>query len=190
VSAQLSSFVSKPSWINAQRAGGRKSSIIQLTGNSSWLSQPVAWEASMRTSSLRQRQAAEAGLIDPADIVTGFRVNNAMARNWKFKGSKGSDLIDFQANAGAITKRSQSVINFGRDEVRDQFFFTNNTKTHGPFNHMQRFVIRNFGKEDVVTLRNIGRSFGFDDLVSYGNGVMGFRGVDPTKLRVVPISGL
>ncbi|SBO43207.1 hypothetical protein [Cyanobium sp. NIES-981] len=190
MSAPLSAFVTKPDWITAQRARGRKASIIQLTGNSTWLRQPVAWDATMRVSSLKQRQAAKAGLIDSADIVTGFRVNNAMARSWTFIGSKGSDLIDFQANAGAITKRSQSVINFGNDTARDRFFFTNNTKTHGPFNHMQRYVIRNFGREDVVTLRNIGRSFGYNDLVSYGNGVMGFRGVDPTKLRVVPISGL
>ncbi len=144
----------------------------------------------MQVSSLKQRQAAAEGRANPRDIVTGFRVNNAMARNWIFKGSRGSDLIDFQSQAGAITKRSQSVINFGKDEVRDQFFFTNNTKTHGPFNHMQNFVIRDFGLQDRVTLRNIGRSFGFNDLVSYGNGVMGFSGVDPTKLRVVPISGL
>lgn len=144
----------------------------------------------MKVSSLKQRQAVAEGRGEARDLVTGFRVNNAMARNWIFKGSKASDLIDFQSAAGAITKRSQSVINFGKDEVRDRFFFTNNTRTHGPFNHMQRFVIRNFGREDRVTLRNIGRSFGFDDLVSYGNGVMGFRGVDPTKLRVVPIAGL
>lgn len=99
-----------------------------------------------------------------------------MARDWIFKGSRASGLIDFQSSAGAITKRSQSVINFGRDGVRDRFFFfTRNIRTHGPFNHMKRFVIRNFG---------------LNDLVSYGNGVMGFAGVDPNKLRVVPISGL
>ncbi|MBE9172142.1 hypothetical protein IQ216_03310 [Cyanobium sp. LEGE 06143] len=150
----------------------------------------MSWNATMKVSSLKQRQAAAEGGGNPRDIVTGFPVNNAMARNWIFQGSRGSDLIDFQSTAGAITKRSQSVINFGRDEVRDRFFFTNNTRTHGPFNHMQRFVIRNFGREDQVTLRNIGRRFRFNDLVSYGNGVMGFPGVDPTKLRVVPISGL
>ncbi|MFQ6537791.1 MULTISPECIES: hypothetical protein [Aphanothece] len=183
-------LVSKPDWITASKLKGKESTIVQLRGNSTWLSQPVAWDATLKVSGQKQRLKAAKGLIKPRDIVTGYRIDNAMARSWKGIGSKGSDVFDFQANAGAITKRATSVINFKKDDAPDSFFFTNNTRTHGPFNHMQRFVIKNFGREDTVTLRNIGRSFGYSDLVSYGNGVMGFSGVDPTKLRVVPIQGL
>ena len=56
----------------------------------------------------------------------------------------GIDKIILGGQAGAITKRANSVIDFGRDNVRDVFSFANNTYIF-PIS----FIIRSIGRIDL-----------------------------------------
>lgn len=159
-----------PSWMGQSRS--RNGSKLSLTGNRTWAGQPVVARVKIRNS----------GKGD--GIINRVVINRAMAASWSYRGNQDRDKVIFGDQAGAITRRTNSVINFGNDTVRDTFVFTNTTRTHGPFNHMQRYVIRNFGREDVVRLRNVGRTLRFNDLRNFGNGVYGFNGVPLDKLRV------
>ncbi|SBO41742.1 hypothetical protein [Cyanobium sp. NIES-981] len=154
-----------------------KKGKFSLVGNNGWAGQPVV-----------SRTRVSAGATD--GDVNRVYVNRGMFASFNYRGNKDRDKVIFGGQAGAITKRANSVIDFGNDRVRDVFVFTNTTREHGPFNHMQRFVIKNFGREDVVRLRNINKTFRFNDLRSYGNGVYGFNGVPLDKLRVTLASGL
>ena len=165
-----------PSWMG--RRGSKNGSKLNLTGNSTWAGQPVVARVKINAR----------GKGD--GITNRVVINRAMAASWSYRGNGDRDKIIFGDQAGAITRRTNSVINFGNDKVRDTFVFTNTTRTHGPFNHMQRYVIRNFGREDVVRLRNVGRTLRFQDLRNFGNGVYGFNGVPLDKLRVSLASGL
>ncbi|MFQ6538000.1 MULTISPECIES: hypothetical protein [Aphanothece] len=163
-----------PGWISKSEKESRKASRLTLLGNArTWAGQPVVARVKIKAK-------GKNGDGDVNRVV----VNRAMAASWTYKGNADKDTIIFGAQAGAITKRTNSVIDFGNDKVRDTFAFTNNTRFHGPFNHMQRYVIRNFGKQDVVKLNNIGKTLRFKDLRSYGNGVYGFNGVPLDKLRI------
>jgi hypothetical protein len=144
---------------------------LSLLGNDGWAGQSVV-----------SRSTVRAGRSDGK--VNRVLVDRGMFASFRYRGNEDRDKVIFGGQAGAITKRFNSVIDFGRDQVRDIFSFANNTRSHGPFNHMQRFVINNFGREDVIRLRNVGRTFRFRDLRSFGNGVYGLNGVPLDKLRI------
>lgn len=145
----------------------RKGRLI-LRGNNSWAGQPVINTVRVKLT----------------DEVTGVNADRAMMASWRFTGNEQKNQFIFGPQAGAITKRTNSIIDFGRDKVRDKFVFTNNTKEHGPFNHMQRYVIKNFGRNDVIELRNIGRSFTASDLRSIGGGNYVLPGVSQYNLTI------
>ena len=157
-----------PSWMNVSY--NKKRTRLNLKGNSTWAGQPVINDIKV---TLRGR-----------DTVTGINIDRAMARSWRFNGTDGKNVFNFMSQAGAITKRTNSIINFGKDTVTDKFIFTNTTPKD-PFNHMQRFVIKNCGKEDEIILKNIGRTFTARDLRSMGGDKYSLPGVSPTKLTVV-----
>lgn len=155
------SVKSKPSWL---RLGvDKKRREIKLTGDSTWKGQPVI----------------DVTKVVLKDGLTGIRVNQAMMKEWRFVGTKGRNRFIFGDQAGAITKRGRSIIDFGVDKAKDVFVFKNTTPK-SPFNHQQRFFIKNFGKQDVIKLRNIGKTFRYGDIRQDGT----LPGVSPTKLFV------
>lgn len=155
-----------PSWMN-QRINKKRGTLV-LRGNSTWIGQPVVDRVRVRLN----------------DDITGVNVNRAMGAQWRFIGNKQRNKFIFGDQAGAITKRFNSVIDFGKDNVRDTFVFKNTTQDKGPFNHMQRYVIKNFGEQDVIRLRNIGQTFRAKDLLQVGKNKYTLPGVDATKLRI------
>ena len=155
-----------PSWMN-QRINRKRGTLV-LRGNSTWVGQPVIDRVRVRLD----------------DKITGVNVNRAMGAQWRFIGNSQRNKFIFGDQAGAITKRFNSVMDFGKDNVRDTFVFTNTTQDKGPFNHMQRYVIKNFGEQDVIKLRNIGKTFRADDLIQTGKNRYKLPGVDSTKLRI------
>lgn len=156
---------SKPDWMKASL--GR--SVVSLRGNSTWKGQPV-----IDTVRVKLR-----------DGITRVSVNQAMAASWRLNGNQERNRFVFGDQAGAITKRTNSVIDFGNDDVRDVLVFTNNVPGK-PFNHAQRFKIKNFGREDRIVLRNIGRSFSFKDIRPDGS----LPGVPRLSLQVVSFADL
>ena len=148
-----------PSWLRVSI----KRNTVQLRGDSTWAGQPV-----VNTVRVRLR-----------DGLTGVNVNQAMAASWRFNGNGEKNRFVFGDQAGAITKRTRSVMNFGNDQRQDVFVFTN-TAPGKPFNHMQQFTIQNMGREDRIILKNIGRTFGFNDVRGDGS----LPGVPVTNLRI------
>ena len=71
-----------------------------------------------------------------------------------------------------ISKRNGGVVDFGVDTAPDLFKFTNRidvarcSKKHGiqchPLNHLQKVLVRNMGREDVIELQ--GRRYGYTDV--------------------------
>ena len=155
-----------PSWV--KESFNKKGTTLRLRGNKSWVSQPVVDRVRVRLS----------------DEISGVNVNRGMFAQFNVNGTKGRDKVIFGSQAGTITKRFNSVINFKKDNVRDTFVFTNTTKEHGPFNHAQRIVIKNFGKEDRIVLKNIRKTFNFRDVRNDGS----LPGVPVTSIRVDTIN--
>lgn len=135
----------------------------------------------MRTAGARKRTA------DPRKAVTGYYLNRGIFTRWHFKGSKGADTLEFGPQGHIISKQSGGVVDFKRDTAPDRFTFTNRidvakcSKKHGfpchPLNHLQRVVIKNFGREDVIDLQ--GRLYRYADVK---DGVL--PGVPVDRLRV------
>lgn len=111
----------------------------------------------MKTSSLADRSSK-------TDAITGFQLDNGVFRDWKFIGSKGSDSLSFGSKGTIISNITSGVVNFGRDNARDIFTFTNTVDTtkYDKYNHLQKVKIINFGKEDVINLQ--GKVFGYSDV--------------------------
>ena len=156
---------SKPDWMSARL----RRDTVRLRGNRTWKSQPV-----IDTVQVKLR-----------DGITGVNVNQAMAASWRLRGNKQKNRFVFGDQAGAITKRKDSVIDFGNDNVRDVFVFKN-TVPGKPFNHAQRFTIKNFGREDRIVLRNIGQTFEFKDIRRDGS----LPGVSPLNFQVTSFAEL
>ena len=152
---------STPDWLTG-RINNRKGRA-QLRGNSTWKSQPVIDTVRVKLSGR----------------ITDFNVNQAMAASWRIKGNKRSNRFVFGDQAGAITKRKDSVIDFGNDSKRDVLVFKN-TVPGKPWNHAQRFVIRNMGMQDRLVFKNVGRTFTFKDVRNDGS----LPGVPRTSFRV------
>jgi hypothetical protein len=164
----------RPAWM---RQSVNKKGRLSLRGNNGWAGQPVV-----------SRTSVNPGKSDGKK--NRVVVDRGMFASFSYKGNKDVDHVIFGGQAGAITKRANSVINFGNDKSKDVFEFANTTRTHGPFNHMQRFVVRNFGRGDEIRLQNIGRTFRFKDLRRFGDGVYGLNGVPLDKLRITLAKGL
>jgi len=156
---------SKPDWMNASL--GRR--VVSLRGNSTWKSQPV-----IDTVRVKLR-----------DDITRVSVNQAMAASWRLNGNKQRNRFVFGDQAGAITKRTNSIINFGNDSRKDVFVFTNNVPGK-PFNHMQRFKIKNFSREDQIILLNTGQRFSFKDIRPDGS----LPGVPRLSMQIVSFADL
>jgi hypothetical protein len=135
----------------------------------------------MRTATPRERSA------DPRKSVTGYYLDRGIFTRWRFDGSKGADTLEFGPQGHIISKQSGGVVDFKRDTAPDRFTFTNRidvakcSEKHGiqchPLNHLQRVVIRNFGREDVIDLQ--GRIYRYADVKG---GVL--PGVPVDRLRV------
>ena len=140
----------KPDWLGC-KVNPRKG-VLVLSGARNWAGQPVVSRVKIKLGS----------------GINKVNINKAMAAQWTIKGTTAQDRITFGSQAGAITKNHNSVIDLGNDAVKDVFTFTNSAPGK-PFNHMQRFVVKNFGKEDVIQLKNIGKSFGYGDVQRDGS---------------------
>lgn len=152
-----------PSWVSESL--NKKRTTVRLRGNKkTWVSQPVI----------------DRVRVNLTDDVSGVNVNRGMFAQFNVNGTKGRDKVIFGDQAGTITKRFNSVINFKKDNVRDTFVFKNTTKENGPFNHAQRIVIKNFGKEDKIVLKNIRKTFNFGDVRNDGS----LPGVNLGSIRV------
>ena len=153
---------SRPSWMSERI--NRRRGRVQLRGDRSWKGQPVIDTVRVKLT----------------DDITGVNVNQAMAASWRFKGNDRKNRFVFGDQAGAITKRKNSIIDFGNDDVRDVLVFRNSVPGK-PFNHAQRFVIKNMGTQDRIVLKNIGKTFDFKDVRNDGS----LPGVPRTSFRVV-----
>ena len=162
---------------------GKLGSIVQVSTDNpgSHLSGLV-----MRTTPQRQRQQKrQAG--DVRGIVLGFYLDRGIFTRWRFNGSTGPDKLTFGPQGHIISKQAGGVVDFRPDTARDVFTFTNRidvakcSEKHGiqchPLNHLQKVVIKNFGKEDIIELQ--GRRYSYNDVT---NGVL--PGVPADRLRV------
>ncbi len=155
-----------PDWVNVRF--NRRGTKLKLRGNSSWKGQPVVGRIK----------------VNLKDEVTGVNFDQMMQASYRISGTKGRDRIVFKDQAGSITKRTRSIINFKEDDAKDKFVFKNRVPGK-PFNHMQRMVIKNFGREDVIVLKNIGRKFRYGDLQPAGVDEWTLPGVPPLSLTVL-----
>jgi hypothetical protein len=135
----------------------------------------------MRTTPQGKRERGD------GPVVNAFYLDKGIFTGWRFIGGKGSDRLEFGPQGHIISKRSGGVVDFGRDNVRDVFVFTNRidvakcSEKHGfpchPLNHLQRVVIKNMGPEDLIVLQ--GKRFGAGQVI---NGAL--PGVPVDRLRV------
>lgn len=191
-----------PSWMSQRE---NKRGVLRLLGRSGWAGQSVVDRTVInpgRVDGSRNKVVIDRGmfaslsykgkdaLVDPTSKA--FR-RGKTALNSQFDPSSKAfrDVIIMKGQAGTISKRQNSVFDLGADTAPDTWIFSNTTLKHGPFNHMQRIWIKNFGKEDRIVLRNIGgRTFRYKDLRRQGNGVYGLNGVPVDKLRITLVDGL
>lgn len=139
------------------------------------------------TGLVMQTAAPRARNVDPRKSVTGYYLDRGIFTRWRFLGSKGSDSLEFGPQGHIISKQSGGVVDFRRDVAKDVFTFTNRidvakcSEKHGfkchPLNHLQRVVIKNFGREDEINLQ--GRIYRYTDV---SNGTL--PGVPVDRLRV------
>lgn len=123
----------------------------------------------------------------PRQAVTGYYLDRGIFTRWRFVGSTGPDTLEFGPQGHIISKQSGGVVDFKADSAPDRFTFTNRidvakcSEKHGiqchPLNHLQRVVIKNFGREDVINLQ--GKIYRFSDVKG---GVL--PGVPADRLRV------
>ena len=139
----------------------------------------------MKTASPLKRQQ------DPRRAVTGFLLDQGIFTRWHFDGSKGADVLSFGPQGHIISKQSGGVVDFKRDDAPDRFVFTNRidvakcSEKHGfpchPLNHLQRVVVKNFGREDQIILQ--GRIYRYGEVKG---GVLPGVPVDRLRVEVMP----
>lgn len=142
-----------PSWMTCQIKERKRRNVLLITGNKGWAGQPVV---DRMTVNLRGK-------------TTKVVIDRGMLAQLIVKGSRKADRIELGAQAGTISKRFTSKIKLGKDDKKDIFTFTNTTASHGPFNHAQRIVVQQFGKEDVIRLKNVGRTIRYNDIQADGS---------------------
>jgi hypothetical protein len=153
-----------PSWMTCEVVERKKRGEIVMRGRPGWAGQPVV-------------DRVRVTLKGETNAVT---IDQGMLAQLVVRGTKGADRITLGAQAGTITKRFTSRIQMGKDTARDVFTFTNTTASHGPFNHMQRVVVTEFGREDEIQLANVGRVIRYDDVQGDGS----IPGVPRLSIRV------
>jgi hypothetical protein len=153
-----------PSWMTCEVVERKKRGEIVMRGRPGWAGQPVV-------------DRVRVTLKGETNAVT---IDQGMLAQLVVRGTKGADRITLGAQAGTITKRFTSRIQMGKDTARDVFTFTNTTASHGPFNHMQRVVVTEFGREDEIRLANVGRVIRYDDVQGDGS----IPGVPRLSIRV------
>jgi len=139
----------------------------------------------MRTAGVQDRRD------QPRTSATGFYLDRGIFTRWRFDGSKGPDTLEFGPQGHIISKQSGGVVDFKRDTAPDRFTFTNRidvakcSEKHGivchPLNHLQRVVIRNFGREDVIDLQ--GKLYRYSDVK--GGALPGVP-VDRLRIELIP----
>ena len=131
----------------------------------------------MKTSSLRDRN-------NNTDAITGFRLEKGVYRDWKFIGSQGEDSIYFDSQATIISNITSGVVDFGRDNAKDTFTFTNTINVektgHSKYNHLQKVKIINFGREDEINIQ--GKIYGYGDVKK---GVIGDIPADRLSITLI-----
>lgn len=123
------------------------------------------------------------------DDVTGFYLDRGIFNNWRFQGTRGSDALFLGPQGHIITKGLGGLFNMGRDNVRDEFTFTNTINVQrisaifgrpiSALNHLSGVKITNFGQEDVITLQ--GKTFTWND-VDKSTGTI--PGVEASRLQI------
>ena len=123
--------------------------------------------------------------------VTGFYLDRGIFTAWRFNGTTGPDTLEFGPQGVIISKRNGGVVDFGVDAAPDLFKFTNRidvarcSKKHGiqchPLNHLQKVLVRNMGREDVIELQ--GRRYGYTDV--RGGALPGVP-VDRLRVELLP----
>lgn len=139
----------------------------------------------MKTSSLRERNRN-------TDVVTGFNLDKGIFTSWHFKGSKGADTLTFGLQGHIFSKRHTGTVDFGVDNARDVFTFTNTiniakcSAKHGftcsRYNHLSNVKIRNFGREDILNIQG--------DIYTYNDILKGLPGDLASRLSVELIPDL
>ena len=162
---------------------GKNGSIVKIQANtpSSHLMGLV-----MRTTPKPQRDRMRSAGETKAKIL-GFHLDRGIYTSWSFIGSTGPDSLTFGSQGVIISKRATGTVDFGKDNARDVFRFTNQidvakcSEKHGiqchPLNHLQQVTIKNFGPEDIINLQ--GRAYRYSDVKG---GAL--PGVPPERLRV------
>lgn len=126
-------------------------------------------------------------LKNGTDIV-GYFLDRGIFTGWKFNGTRGNDKLIFGSQGHIITKGVGGVVNFGRDNARDVFKFTNTINVErisaifgrpiSPLNHLAGVTINNFGRNDLINLQ--GKIYRFKDVRSDGS----LPGVEINRIRV------
>jgi hypothetical protein len=147
---------------------GKNGSIVKIQTNapSSHLMGLV-----MRTTPQREREKMRAAGETKAKVL-GFHLDRGIYTSWSFIGSTGPDSLTFGSQGVIISKRATGTVDFGKDNARDVFRFTNQidvakcSEKHGiqchPLNHLQQVTIKNFGPEDTIDLQ--GRKYRYSDV--------------------------
>lgn len=142
-----------PEWMSCRVEKTKRGGRIMLQGGSGWAGKPV----------INRMRVKLRG--DVSDVT----IDRGMLAQLTVIGTKGSDRITLGGQAGTISKRFTSRIRLGNDNAKDVFTFTNTTQSHGPFNHAQRIVVSDFGREDVIKLANVGRTIRYGDIQKDGS---------------------
>ena len=145
---------------------------------------------SMTVTQSRQRNALRnAG--DTKSIVLGFYLDRGIFTRWRFRGSTGADSLTFGPQGHIISKQSGGVVDFRNDTAPDKFTFMNRidvakcSEKHGfqchPLNHLQRVLIKNFGREDTIDLQ--GRVYRYSDV---RGGLLPGVPADRLRIELIP----
>ena len=128
---------------------------------------------------------------EPQRAVTGYYLDRGIFTYWRFVGSNGADTLEFGPQGHIISKRNGGVVDFRADSAPDRFVFTNQidvakcSEKHGfpchPLNHLQRVVVKNFGREDRIILQ--GRVYRYADVKG---GVLPGVPVDRLRVELMP----
>lgn len=126
-------------------------------------------------------------LRDGSDTI-GFMLDVGIFTNWSFKGTRGVDRLIMGSQAVIVTKGRGGTINFGRDNVRDVFKFTNTINVKrisaifgrpvSRYNHLAGVTINNFGRRDRIVIQ--GTAYGLEDVQADGT----LPGIEASRLKV------
>ena len=139
----------------------------------------------LKTSSVRER-------LDEVDFVTGFYLDKGIFTGWRFRGTRGSDSLEFGQQGHIFSKGTTGIVNFGKDDQKDMFTFANqidvpkcsekHSFTCSRYNHLSNVKIINFGREDILNIQG--------DIYRFADVKNGLPGDLASRLSVEIIPGL